>query len=620
MAINKALATVAVLFLIFLLALTIRIEPMKYGELNEFDPFWNYKATKYLVDNGWEKYKQWHDYDSWYPLGRDASFTSQEGLHLTTAFLYNFYNGNLYDFTILIPAIFGALTVFPLYLLVSQMSSRRAGLVACFFYSITYVILQRNSAGWFKSEPLGLLLGLIGLSIFVYIIYRSKIDKKMILLGFVSGMILTYSISTWVGSMILILPILFYGLVAPIWINGRFGLPLISIGVGSLMPMLVFERTALLLPVSLILVGLGVYAVYSHKIKKNYKIIFAVMVVVIGIIGITNPEVTDKLRISDRFKLDLIPFLENDNSIVNSIAEHRTPTFEDTVYLQGFYLFLAPIGLILFLSEKDLKNKIWLVVLAGTLFYFGISILRLHLMVSLAMIILSSIGVVMIMDDLKRTRKKLNIVLFTTVLLVSIIPFSILWVDMADSPPSILNGATRNAKLTNEWLMAMDFIKAQDGKTVFAWWDYGYWISVLGEKATFMDNSTIYSHLIKKYAEIFTMNPTDAHAELKKLQADYVLVYSTTVKYNGTYSIIGGGDEYKSGWMFEIAGKNNTVIDNVFYKDTLIGSLIPFSIKDGQYIRDYNKNPELFELIYLSPSYLKDEDGIRYGILIYKVL
>src|SRR3712207_8646541 len=54
-----------------------------FRSLNEFDPFFDYRATQYIVDNGIEAYFKWHDNMSWYPDGRDIPSTSQSGLHLT---------------------------------------------------------------------------------------------------------------------------------------------------------------------------------------------------------------------------------------------------------------------------------------------------------------------------------------------------------------------------------------------------------------------------------------------------------------------------------------------------------------------------------------------------------
>ena len=54
-----------------------------YGPIiHEFDPWFNYRATKYLVDHGWQAFSTWFDYESWYPLGRPVGAPST-GLMVT---------------------------------------------------------------------------------------------------------------------------------------------------------------------------------------------------------------------------------------------------------------------------------------------------------------------------------------------------------------------------------------------------------------------------------------------------------------------------------------------------------------------------------------------------------
>src|SRR5437016_2873051 len=91
----------------------IRSQAADYGfQLNEFDPYFNYRATQYLLDNGVNAYVHWHDDMSWYPQGRDVYSTAQVPLHFTDAILYKIFGGgtSLYDFTIIFPVIFGSLT------------------------------------------------------------------------------------------------------------------------------------------------------------------------------------------------------------------------------------------------------------------------------------------------------------------------------------------------------------------------------------------------------------------------------------------------------------------------------------------------------------------------------
>ena len=111
----------------------VRSQAAGYGfQLNEFDPFFNYRATQYLLDHGINAYVHWHDTLSWYPEGRDVYSTSQVPLHFTDAILYKIFGAgsSLYDFTIMFPVVFGSLTAIIVFALVRVMGGTTAGLFA----------------------------------------------------------------------------------------------------------------------------------------------------------------------------------------------------------------------------------------------------------------------------------------------------------------------------------------------------------------------------------------------------------------------------------------------------------------------------------------------------------
>src|SRR5687768_17901254 len=102
----RHMLVIAVLAIAFSTAFIMRSYPIKYGYfLNEFDPYFDYRATKYIVDNGLQAYLNWHDTMSWYPEGRDVPATSQTGLHIVAAFLYQIFGAgsSLLDFVIIFP-------------------------------------------------------------------------------------------------------------------------------------------------------------------------------------------------------------------------------------------------------------------------------------------------------------------------------------------------------------------------------------------------------------------------------------------------------------------------------------------------------------------------------------
>ena len=171
------LLIVGVLVLSVSTSALLRAQPLQYGQsLHEVDPFFNYRATQYIVDNGYSAYLEWNDDKSWHPIGRDVSATSQVMLHLSTATLYNIFGGNssLYDFTVMFPLVIGSLTCVVVFALVRVIGGTTAGLIASLMFAISLPILLRGMIGWYKSEPFGLFLSFIAIYLFLSAIKKNK--------------------------------------------------------------------------------------------------------------------------------------------------------------------------------------------------------------------------------------------------------------------------------------------------------------------------------------------------------------------------------------------------------------------------------------------------------------
>ena len=94
---------------------------------------------------------------------------------------------------------------------------------------------------------------------------------------------------------------------------------------------------------------------------------------------------------------------------------------------------------------------------------------------------------------------------------------------------------------------------------VAAWWDYGYWISTVGERASLADNWTGDNVRIERLADMFISAPDDAWRDLRDLDADYVLVFVAGQLLESEspvplYSLQHGGDESKKQWFMRIGG------------------------------------------------------------------
>lgn len=56
--------------------------------IHEFDPYFNFRTTKYLTAQGFYDFHNWFDDRAWYPLGRIIGGTIYPGLMMTAAALY----------------------------------------------------------------------------------------------------------------------------------------------------------------------------------------------------------------------------------------------------------------------------------------------------------------------------------------------------------------------------------------------------------------------------------------------------------------------------------------------------------------------------------------------------
>ena len=182
------------------------------NELMEFDPFFNFRATEYIVENGFSEYFEWKKLMIKVGIleyhGRNVSATSQVMLHITAAITYEIFGGNssLYDFTILFPAVIGSLTVIVIFGLVRLFAGTTAGLFASLLFAVSLPIILRGSIGWFKSEPLGIFYALFALYFFFSGIRseNKKIAFSKIILG---GIIMTFAMASWGGIQFFIIPV-----------------------------------------------------------------------------------------------------------------------------------------------------------------------------------------------------------------------------------------------------------------------------------------------------------------------------------------------------------------------------------------------------------------------------
>ena len=771
----RYLLIIGILALSFSLSFMIRAQPLEYGfELNEFDPFFNYRATQFMTENGLPAYLEWRDDLSWHPHGRDVSTTSQVMLHTTATMLYQIFGmgTSLYDFTIWFPVVIGSLTTIVIFALVRTIGGTTAGLFASLFFAISPIIIMRGSIGWFKSEPLGLFYGLLA----VYLLLSAiKSDKGKVSVAKIvgGGILLAFGLASWGGVQFFILPIGLFFLALPFlrkdskfiiwtsvvfvsvfvlvtvsfdkilfWENSsffEFGFAFIS----SLNGFFLIGCTAFLVALVIIRRILG-----KNQLRNGLALLGGAIIVGIAMLssGIISLPAFRYLNAAN-------PFFITTDMLIDSVSEHATTTIDISFFFFSILMVFAGIGAWLLFQKRvnrSLKIKgemaTFALIIGFLGIYFSSAFVRLEIFGAISVIILSSIGVsILISKILKEEHKPTSVVTkisFLAIIVALLVvpmayPEKLNWTNSnSGTPISILNSGTQFNISTNDWSDAMQWLKENtpEDAVIAAWWDYGYWISTLGERKTLSDNATLIDWQIRKSASMFMSTPdhawqiltSDAETDVSSyyvslpddiayptrqlddvyepkqikldyfkgwkddsspgkiydpdiadnyptlfdyweselynpppiitgLDADYVLINLAAEKLSednilDLYTLRQkGGDETKAFWFLKIADLR--VLDyynqelsgytDKFWNETLFAKLIPFTpilyvdpdnpqlqsetFKPGYvtiYLKDIKFPPDEqgpFQLVYVSPSFERDDTGPLTGPLIYKI-
>ena len=631
------LLVIGVLALSVSISMILRSGPAAYGfELFEFDPFFNYRATEFILENGTDAYFNWIDEKSWHPFGRNVSETSQVTLHLTAASLYPIFNfgSSLYDFTILLPLVVGSLTAIAVFAFVRVLGGTTAGLFAALIFSISLPIFTRGLIGWFKSEPLGLFFAFIAMYLFVSGLKFNKGKTSLIKL-IIAGFFLSLGLSAWGGILFFVIPIVLFYFALPflknkdnfiMWAAPVFSISLISFS-------LIFERTstfiigyagmAILLPTIFVILSSIIMKFSNERTKIRNCIILLVSFIASGI-GISNSGLIGLP--SFRYLNAVNPFLTTQDSLTDSVAEHMTTSLSMSFTFLSVFLIFAVIGIWFLFSKKTINLKtdmrIFAIFISIVAIYVSSAFIRLELFASVGIIILGSIGLTILTQKIfEQNKQNLTKIIFpAAIIILFIIPVTMpennTWLSWADFPPTILTGGSAFSNFaSNDWEDAMLWIKqnTHEDAVIASWWDYGYWITTLGERTTIVDNATLIDWQIKKmaYALIttpenswnilssdyntiitsslsskfldpvyldepgftpvdepncispknnFPDNPTNfCNPKIRGMDADYLLIYLAGERFYvpemnvPLYTIEGGGDESKKTWYTKIS-------------------------------------------------------------------
>jgi len=556
--------------------------------IKAFDPWIQYYNAQYLSEHSLFEYFNWHDFKSWYPDGypRDGL---RPGLTFTVVGIYNVLNFigipiSIYDVCYFFPAFMGGLTVLAAYFLGKEILNRQCGLFAAFFLAFNTGHMQRTMAGFFDNETIGVFATLMALTFFLKAIRTGKITHAVlggVFLGYLSlswgGYQYVYlSLPMIIGLMVLMNKYNENMLIAYAGVQGT-GLMIFSfyahfnhsdlfsdLEVGG-----IFIFTIILLIFHIIYTKKVEYPRLYNNILKAVIWIIIPGALLIAIILWTAPDLIP-FGFGRRLESVISPLLRDDLHIVASVAEHMPSAWSIFYYNTLIPLMLLPLGIFFCFKRLNVAD-VTLMVFLLTLFYFTGSMIRIILLFAPAAALMGAYGLTNVLriygtfvgerrQGVSRKRKRQlertvgNSEVFAVYFLVGFLCVAQI-VHAADISINQLsyNQMAAAGGQFHDWEESLMWMQTNlDGTdVVVSWWDYGYWLTPIGNVTTVNDNATINTTRIGLTG--MAMMQTDelySAKILRLLKADYILVYFG-------FLVSGmGGDEGKWPWMVRICNDN----------------------------------------------------------------
>lgn len=576
-----------VLAFIVLLAVALRLLPLQWGvNLDEFDPYIQYKGAEYVVQNGFSAWYTWFDPSRWAPWGTNQASQALLGVPFTGAAIYMFLNSiglsvQLFDVAVFFPVFAGAIMVVLVFAIGKELVNRSVGLLSAFIFAIDITAIQRTSLGFFDTESAGLLGMFIAVLFFI-----KSLKSRTIPYSIIAGLGLAYMAICW-GAYLYPLN-LFALFVIIMSIIGRYSKQLsISFAVISAITMFtlavtpnyglddaISPFTALPIMAFIVCLVLSFSEYVKDPAKRKMFSIGAILgiIVVIGALtlgGVFGP-------IAGKFLTFINPLSRAGSPIIGTVGEQFPSIWANFFTNYHILIILAPVGV--YYALRRLKYKdLFIVLFALTALYGAGTYIRLMVVVAPAISILGGLALTSILSSAslvvkQQPEKKSRAsflsrgygILILAIVIVAMVPL-VYNLSAADRPTMIVSSSSGYPAAVPDWMEALSWMRDNlpPDTIVGCWWDYGYWINVMSNKSVIADNSTTNGTQIKLIAEAFLNNETTALEIFKAMKVEYVVVYEPW-SIVSTSPLIGLppwttiGDFEKSTAMMSIAGYNSS--------------------------------------------------------------
>lgn len=368
----------------------------EYGLIiHEFDPWFNFRATQYLADNGWTAFFHWYDHMSWYPLGRPVGSTIYPGMQITAVALWRLlekvgYPMSLNDVCCYVPAWFGVIASLLLGLLTYETcGSANAAVLATGIMAIIPAHIMRSVGGGFDNESVAMTAMLLTFLLWCRAVRNSGSWPW----GAAAGVAYIYMVAVW-GGYVFVLNLIglhafllavrktianedmsglhrAYTLFYIIGTAGAIQVPVVGWAplksLEQLGPFFICVLIQILTAIDYVRVQKQLNTTQTNELRLKVfggtVLAGFLIVVLVAPTGYFGP-------LSSRVRGLFVRHTRTGNPLVDSVAEHQ-PASTDAYYQNlHFVFYLAPIGFAVLCSSRPMRDSSIFMILFGLVTYY----------------------------------------------------------------------------------------------------------------------------------------------------------------------------------------------------------------------------------------------------------
>ncbi|KAI0906381.1 STT3 subunit of Oligosaccharyl transferase [Ustulina deusta] len=609
---TKTLLKVIILAIIAAAAVASRLFSVIRFEsiIHEFDPWFNFRATKYLVANGFYQFWDWFDDRTWHPLGRVTGGTLYPGLMVTSGAIYHLLRFltvpvDIRNICVLLAPAFSGLTAYAAYLLTNEMTtSSSAGLLAAAFMGITPGYISRSVAGSYDNEAIAIFL-----LVFTFFLWIKALKLGSVLWGALCALFYGYMVASWGGYAFItcLVPLHAFVLIC----MGRFSLRLYVAyttwyALGTLASMQVPFVGFLPVRTSEHMPALGIFgflqlvafleyvrsAVPSRQFQTFLYVglggIFGVSL--LGLVGLTAGGYIAPW--SGRFySLWDTGYAKIHIPIIASVSEHQPTAWPAFFFDLNMLIWLFPAGVYMCFQRLE-DEHVFVIIYALSASYFAGVMVRLMLTLTPVVCVAAAIAASQLLDTYlqykspeivdnkeeessdgaaKKSSKQSSLrsasqpvvgiynVLSKAFIAGAMTLFLLIFVQHctwvtsnAYSSPSVVLASRMpdgSQHIIDDYREAYQWLRqnTKEDAKIMSWWDYGYQIGGMADRPTLVDNNTWNNTHIATVGKAMSSREEVAYPIMRQHEVDYVLVvFGGLLGYSGD-------DINKFLWMVRIA-------------------------------------------------------------------